>query len=184
MGLRERLVPLLKFHEQPHVLDGDDSLIGEGLQQRDLRARERNCVPATQQDHTYRRSFSQEWSAERRPLTRLSGQSASLGILVRFNLEIGHGNSLPFEHRAPRDGSPNERYEEAGGLRDRAVVGLGTQVSPVESKDRRIRGRAEARCTLYHLVQHRLEIRRRRADDPQDLRHGALLFKGFGQGML
>src|SRR5215471_2029144 len=36
MGFRERLVLLLQFSEQPHVLNGNDRLIGEGLEQGDL----------------------------------------------------------------------------------------------------------------------------------------------------
>src|SRR5262245_3004361 len=35
-GLTQFRVALLKFFEEPHVLDGDDSLIGEGLKQLDL----------------------------------------------------------------------------------------------------------------------------------------------------
>jgi hypothetical protein len=41
MGLRQRAVLLLQFLEQPHVLDGDDGLVGEGLEQLDLLRRER-----------------------------------------------------------------------------------------------------------------------------------------------
>ena len=36
MGLRERPVLLLQFREQAHVLDGDDGLVGERLEERDL----------------------------------------------------------------------------------------------------------------------------------------------------
>src|SRR5215471_16373486 len=36
MGFRERLVLLLQFSEQPHVLDGDDRLVGKGLEEGDL----------------------------------------------------------------------------------------------------------------------------------------------------
>jgi hypothetical protein len=36
VGLRERLVPLLQLAQQAGVLDGDDGLVGKGLEQRDL----------------------------------------------------------------------------------------------------------------------------------------------------
>ena len=36
VGLRERTILLLQFCKEPHVLDGDNGLIGEGLEQRDL----------------------------------------------------------------------------------------------------------------------------------------------------
>ena len=40
MGLRERPVLLLQFRKEPHVLDGDDRLVGEGFEQGDLIVRE------------------------------------------------------------------------------------------------------------------------------------------------
>jgi hypothetical protein len=40
VGLRECLVLLLQFREQPHILNGDDRLIREGLEERDLLGRE------------------------------------------------------------------------------------------------------------------------------------------------
>src|SRR5262249_15775048 len=181
MGLREGLVLLLQLREQPHVLDGDDRLVGEGLQKRDLLVRERDRLSATEQDHTDRRSLSQQGNAERRPLTGLSGERASLGILLRFPLEIGHGNSLPLEHGAPRNGPPHDRDEEANSLGDKAVVGLRTQVPSVEPKNGCIRGPAEARGTLDYLVQYWLEVRRGRAADGQDLGHGRLLLLRLSQ---
>src|SRR5262245_37107378 len=41
VSLREGLVLLLQFREQPHVLDGDYGLVGEGRQQGDLSLGER-----------------------------------------------------------------------------------------------------------------------------------------------
>ena len=35
-GLAQFRVALLEFLEQPHVLDGDDSLVGEGFEESDL----------------------------------------------------------------------------------------------------------------------------------------------------
>ena len=35
-GLAQFCVALLELLEQPHVLDGDDGLVGEGFEQRDL----------------------------------------------------------------------------------------------------------------------------------------------------
>src|SRR5512145_2605277 len=39
-GFRQLAVPRLQLLEQPHVLDGDDRLMGEGLQELDLPRRE------------------------------------------------------------------------------------------------------------------------------------------------
>ena len=40
-GLAQFCVALLEFLEQPHVLDGDDRLVGEGFEKRDLFVGER-----------------------------------------------------------------------------------------------------------------------------------------------
>ena len=40
MSLGDSAVLLLQFREQAHVLDGDDGLVGEGLEQLDLLLRE------------------------------------------------------------------------------------------------------------------------------------------------
>ena len=46
--------------EQPHVLDGDDSLVGEGLEQRDLFVSEGPDLRSADPDHTQRDTFAQE----------------------------------------------------------------------------------------------------------------------------
>jgi hypothetical protein len=40
MGLRECPIFFLQFGEQAHILDGDDGLVGKGLEKRDLAVRE------------------------------------------------------------------------------------------------------------------------------------------------
>ena len=41
-------VALLQFFEQPHVLDGDDRLVGEGFEQLDLSVGERAGLPCAE----------------------------------------------------------------------------------------------------------------------------------------
>jgi len=50
MRLRQRPILLLQLREQPHVLDGDDGLTGEGLQQNDLRGSKRQWRAACDGD--------------------------------------------------------------------------------------------------------------------------------------
>ena len=60
MGLCERTVLLLEFRKEPHVLDGDDRLVGEGLEERDLLRRERpDLGPSIDDDEAKRRAFAQ-----------------------------------------------------------------------------------------------------------------------------
>jgi hypothetical protein len=51
MSLRQRAIFFLQLREQADVLDGDDGLVGEGLQQRDLTLREGPGCPARHGDH-------------------------------------------------------------------------------------------------------------------------------------
>src|SRR5262245_44236830 len=50
-----------------------------------------------------------------------------------------------------------------------------------ETPDRGIRGAAESSGAFSHDLHHRLEVRWRARDDPQDLRGGRLLLESFGQ---
>ena len=54
-GLAQFRVALLQFLEQPHVLDGDDRLVGEGLEQRDLLFGERTNLVTPNHDAANRR---------------------------------------------------------------------------------------------------------------------------------
>src|SRR5262249_3710991 len=55
---------VLDFIEQAHVLDCNDSLVGEGGCQLDLLVRKGAYGLAPQNDDTNRRPFSQEWNPE------------------------------------------------------------------------------------------------------------------------
>src|SRR5262245_40183657 len=59
MGRRERLVLLLKFREQPYILDCDHGLGGESLHQRDLLVRELPDLSAPQSQHADRFAITQ-----------------------------------------------------------------------------------------------------------------------------
>ena len=53
-GLAQFRVALLEFLEQPHVLDGDHRLIGEGFEQRDLLVGERTDLRAANKNRPNR----------------------------------------------------------------------------------------------------------------------------------
>ena len=81
--------------------------------------------------------------------------------------------------RAPRR-SP-DRDQAAHGAGKRAVVSGHLQACPVQVENFCVVGSAEARGALDHRVQHRLDIRRRGADYPQDLGRRGLLLQGLGE---
>ena len=57
-GLAQFCVALLEFLEQPHVLDGDHGLIGEGLEELDLLVREGTDLHSANQNHTDRNALA------------------------------------------------------------------------------------------------------------------------------
>ena len=59
-GLAQFCVALLEFLEQPHVLDRDDRLIGEGFEKRDLLVGKRTNLRTTNRNSSNSISFAQE----------------------------------------------------------------------------------------------------------------------------
>ena len=55
--LRQLARPRLQFLEQPHVLDGDHRLVGEGFEQRDLLVGERTDLRAANHDRPDRNAL-------------------------------------------------------------------------------------------------------------------------------
>src|SRR4030095_5030483 len=82
-GRREFTITRLQLREQPDILDGDDRLVGEGLQQGDLPLGEQLRLCAAQHDRTDRGSFTQQRNAERRPLSQLERETLPLGEVLR-----------------------------------------------------------------------------------------------------
>src|SRR5262245_14164768 len=64
MRFRERPILLLQLLEQPHVLDGNDRLIGKRLEQRDLTIREGARRRAGDAEAPDRDPITDQWHAE------------------------------------------------------------------------------------------------------------------------
>ena len=62
LGEFARALPLSL--EQPHILDCNDRLVGEGLDQLDLLVSERPYGSALQKEHAYWNPFAKKWHAE------------------------------------------------------------------------------------------------------------------------
>ena len=69
--LRQRFgkVARARFHlvEQPHILDGDDGLIGESLHQFYLALREGTCLSAPEGEHALDFAVAQQRNSKQRP---------------------------------------------------------------------------------------------------------------------
>src|SRR5512145_445368 len=103
VGLHERPVLFLEFLEQPHVLDGNHGLVGEGLEQSDLLVSEGLDLSASERDRTDSFALAQERNAQSGAVTKLLGGRAAFGKLVHLRLEIRRLNRLPIKNSASGD---------------------------------------------------------------------------------
>ena len=69
-GLAQFCIALLQFFEQPHVLDGDHGLIGEGFEEFDLLVRERTNLGPANGNRPDRSTLAQKGNGESGPNTQ------------------------------------------------------------------------------------------------------------------
>ena len=69
-GFAQFCIAFLQFLEQPHILDGDHSLIGEGFKQFDLLFGERADLHAADMNRPDGNSLAQKWRGQHRPIHR------------------------------------------------------------------------------------------------------------------
>ena len=184
-GFGQVSISVLQLLEQPNVLEGDGGLVGEGLQQGDLALGERADLHPADQDRPERGPLAQERHAEGCSVAEapLVGSPLRKLGLVRFR-EVAKMDRLPIHngpagHRTAVDGdglvAPGRKN------RDRAVSRHCAERATIRAKDDGVLGVAESRGVLRNGVQHRLEVRRRTADNPEDLAGGGLLLQRLGQ---
>jgi hypothetical protein len=106
--LRQVAITGLQLLEQPHILDGDDGLVGEGLEQGDLAVREEPGLDAPEADRANRDTFAHQRDAELRPCAMLPRELAPPGKLVRLALQVSDVESAPIQHRAAVERLANE----------------------------------------------------------------------------
>ena len=92
-------VPRFELLEQADVLDGDDGLVGEGLQQLDLAVGEGPGLGARHPDDADGSAFPQHGYGEAASVTDRAGQRSMLER--RVDLEIGYVDHRALEDRPP-----------------------------------------------------------------------------------
>src|SRR5215831_3962842 len=172
MGRRKRLVLLFELREQPHVLDGDDGLVGEGLEQRDLLVGEGVDFGPADYDHADRYTFAQK----RR---RQHGAKATTNP---WKLRLQPRRDVIDMDRPAFDNGEASRIITA----DRASrVGQGKGSKPgdkpqrvtLDAADYRVVCSAESSRILGNGIENRLDIGGRLTDDPQNLTRRRLLLQ-------
>ena len=102
--LLQRLALLV---EQTRVLDGDDGLVGEVLNQRNLLLSEGSDLHAANQDCPDRISLAQQRSGKGSSMPVLSRIVRSLRKLILGSLKIGDVHGGAVDHGSARDPIPN-----------------------------------------------------------------------------
>src|SRR5262249_23281094 len=118
----EVAVPRLQFLEQPHILDGDDRLVGEGLEESDLTLAEEASPGAAEHDRADRDTFSYQRDTEYRAPALAPRVLARLGKLARLGLYVSDVDGPPIQHRSATDRAEDEREGLGTGLRNRDMM--------------------------------------------------------------
>ncbi len=186
----------LQLGEEANVLDGDDRLVGEGLQQLDLLVRERRRTrPRISAMAPMRPPSRSMGTAERRSADD-RGPRPDLG---EARVDVGDRTAGPADHRrraltarssiAMRVGRPRCGAVGYGrtrlGLRARPVLVGGVlghqmheQLAVEPHRHAQPSAVAQPDRALGDRVEHGLNVRRRAADHAQDLAGGRLLRQG------
>ena len=173
--------------EQPGVLDGDDGLVGERLQQRDLPVGEGRASAATtdRSDGLPSRGAAARSSETPVPEDRASSQeSGNVGLAPGCRGRASSRRSRIADRRAVRCGgrgiASDSRRRETGA---RLVMRRPSGARPRRPGRHGIERHAQSRAALSAMaVEDRLDVGRRAGDDPQDLGRGRLLLQRLTQG--
>src|SRR5438094_3268163 len=166
----------LEFGEQPHVLNRDDGLIGEGLDERDLLVGERLYLTTPYRDGSERRPLPQHRHGQERSVA--SGKTLVLGVdcdIVKMDhVPLEYGAAPPrLSPRTPREPLP----KELEGLGPIAVGRRDVEDLPIESSYPTNGRVTQPGGTTRDRVKHRLGVGRRAGDHSQDLTGRRLLLR-------
>src|SRR4029434_1705484 len=101
--IREGTIAPLELREQPDVLDGDDRLVGEGLQERDLPVAEGADLASPQRDRSDRDPIPHHRDREHRTVAR---ELVDRPSVVRISLYVVNMDGGAVEERAATGGRP------------------------------------------------------------------------------
>jgi len=182
-GLGQIPVARLELLEQPHVLDGDHGLVGEGLEEGDLAGREASYLAAAKEEGPGRHAVAEEGQGERRPVPESSGDRAAKG-----KLGLGVGEVFDVNRRDVHDGSAGhpaavDRIRESDGdsFHGRTVTGDDPELILLDEQQHGVRGLAEPAGRRDERIEHGLQICLGGRDHPEDLAGRRLLGQRLGE---
>ncbi len=170
---------VLDLVEQPHVLDRDHGLVGEGLYQLDLLLGERPHFFPAHQDAAERLSFPQQRHRERRPVPEQLLWHTRLGKFVEGGREVRDMHDRRIDDRTAYNQAPRQGKDGPGArqIAESHDVPQGIRLHQVQAGVRRV---AQLRRAVRNRFKNRHHVSGRAADDAQDLGGRGLLFQRFG----
>ncbi len=173
---RQLVVAYLYLREEPHVLDRDHGLAGEGLQERDLHIAERDRLTPGDGDGADGLAVPEHRHRQDGPETR--GDQVT-------ELVFGIGADVRAMSNSPREDRPGGHTAAPGWQGERPPDGLEVLTCPsvvsrevdqraVEEKDPGVLGGAQGGGRSGDGVEHGLDVGRRARDHTKDLTHGCL----------
>src|SRR5262249_33886324 len=182
-GLLELSVFLLDFVEQPHVLDRDGRLVSKRTDQLDLLFGEGSRFGPGQSQDANRDAVAQHRHTEHgAEPAQLLGLSPSIFWVGRH---IGDMYNLTFQQSSSHDRASLRYHRESTHifeeLRREAIRLGGKEDSACLTGNGGFVGLAQLSSRFNERLQHRLEVKRRAADDLEHVGGGGLLLQRLAQ---
>jgi len=178
---RELPALILDFVEQPHVLDRDHRLVGEGDDQLNLLFGERPHPRTPQDDHADGRPFAYQRDAQ--PRAKAGNPLGLVERPLRIGEDIGNMNCAPLRQYASCQGTPATRNGRGGREVDerlrQTIIGRKLEIRTLRAKDARHVGFAQPRRRFHQRIEHGLQVERRAADDLEHVGRRGLLLQRF-----
>src|SRR5262249_37636960 len=149
----ELAVARLQLREEPDVLDGDDGLVGECLQQRDLALGKELDLGAAKLNRADGHAVPHQRHAEDRPVSHSPCVLTAFRKFLGLGLDVRDVESPPVEDRSPIARSANQRKRRMA--RERAAMSDEAQAVAVPAEDADIGYTAEASRALGDGVEDR-----------------------------
>src|SRR4029077_10028101 len=187
MSSGEGTVLLLEFREQPHVLDRDDRLVGEGFEELYLLARKWSCGFAADRDHSNRVPVPQHRYGK--DASVVVGTREGSKLVLPVLTYVGDMDEGPGQDGAMGATCPPWTRRVRITIGGRAFLGHVMRSNKmdqltVEREGGTQLGVAQGGGAGVDAVEYRLDIVGGARDDPQDVAGGGLLLQRLGQSTI
>src|SRR5262245_56552265 len=167
-------VTRLQLGEQPHVLDGDHGLVGEGSQEFDVLVPELPGLRPVDHDRTDRGPAMEHRHAQQALKATLNGAGRPANTIFLVTQDVGYLSRGAREDRPTGDmasvGWHRVLRPKDGQLRLVEIVMSNQMNEPaIQAKHSTEPRLAQTYCALHHRIEHRLHIGRRTRYDPENL---------------